>query len=569
MTDIDKKTETISMPHLDGVLEAAEVNHLPIIRAYADKIGFVELINQQIDSQMEIDPGTFVLGMIIDTLSGRNPLYHLEHFFEGKEMELLLGKPVSHQVFNDDNAGRVMDKIYHYGTQKLFNEIAINALKAFPLLSRCVHFDTTSVSVYGEYLGSEESSLHITYGHSKDKRPDLKQFIFTMLCIGGNVPIFGKTEDGNSSDKTINNDILSAISNQMKEFGVNPGSFIYVADSAVVTPENLTTIGEDVLFISRLPATYGECDRVIHQAFEKGTWEEIGSLSITEPTENRPTAEYKMVDSEVTLYNKKYRAIVVHSSSHDRRRQKRLDKEIKNSHCKMKEIVKSQAKEDWFCREDAEQVLTKIQKQKTEFHQLKMKIIESPQFKRGRPKKDGTRTIKRMRYRIKAEITENSDAVKRKKDELGCFVLLTNVPKEGKECLSAKEILKNYKEQHGIEKNFGFLKDDAIVNALFLKTPARIEVLGLILLISLLIWRLMEKVMRDYCITNNEYLHGWDKKLTQRPTSYMMTIKFQGIVIIKLENRHYLGRKLNDNQLQFLRALGLSPLIFTHCARDG
>ena len=48
-------------------------------------------------------------------------------------------------------------------------------------------------------------------------------------------------------------------------------------------------------------------------------------------------------------------------------------------------------------------------------------------------------------------------------------------------------ILRTYKEQYGIEKNFGFLKDDQIVNALFLKRPERIEALGLILLI----WRLL------------------------------------------------------------------------------
>jgi hypothetical protein len=30
---------------------------------------------------MTIDPGTIVLGMILDTLSGRSPLYRLEEFF--------------------------------------------------------------------------------------------------------------------------------------------------------------------------------------------------------------------------------------------------------------------------------------------------------------------------------------------------------------------------------------------------------------------------------------------------------------------------------------------------------
>ena len=60
----------------------------------------------------------------------------------------------------------------------------------------------------------------------------------------------------------------------------------------------------------------------------------------------------------------------------------------------------------------------------------------------------------------------------------------------------ANEILKAYKDQYGIEQNFSFLKDPVIVNSIFLKSPQRIEVLGLVLLLSLLIWRLIERQMR-------------------------------------------------------------------------
>jgi hypothetical protein len=51
------------------------------VKAYADKIGVVETINQLVPMEMAIDPGTIVLGMILDTLSGRSPLYRLEEFF--------------------------------------------------------------------------------------------------------------------------------------------------------------------------------------------------------------------------------------------------------------------------------------------------------------------------------------------------------------------------------------------------------------------------------------------------------------------------------------------------------
>ena len=121
------------------------------------------------------------------------------------------------------------------------------------------------------YTDDDESSLlKITYGHSKAKRPDLKQFLVSMLCVDRNVPVFGKTEDGNGSDKTINNEILTSISKRMALHGLEPGAFIYIADSAMVTNNNLLAIGDSTLFISRLPANYKECLRVIKDAIEKG-----------------------------------------------------------------------------------------------------------------------------------------------------------------------------------------------------------------------------------------------------------------------------------------------------------
>ena len=75
--------------------------------------------------------------------------------------------------------------------------------------------------------------------------------------------------------------------------------------------------------------------------------------------------------------------------------------------------------------------------------------------------------------------------------------------------------------QGGIEQNFSFLKDLVIVNSIFLKKPHRTEVLGLVLLIALLIWRLMEKCMRKYIETTGNQVTGWKKKPTKRPTSFM------------------------------------------------
>ena len=88
-------------------IEAYQVQHLPIVKAYADKMGLVEVINQLVPTEMAVDPGTVVLGMILDTLSGRSPLYRLEEFFAHQDTALLVGQAIAPDALHDDTVGRV------------------------------------------------------------------------------------------------------------------------------------------------------------------------------------------------------------------------------------------------------------------------------------------------------------------------------------------------------------------------------------------------------------------------------------------------------------------------------
>jgi hypothetical protein len=63
------------MQDLQPAIEVYPVHHLPIIKAYADQLGLVNLINHYVPTAMEVDAGTVVLGLVLDTLSGRSPLY--------------------------------------------------------------------------------------------------------------------------------------------------------------------------------------------------------------------------------------------------------------------------------------------------------------------------------------------------------------------------------------------------------------------------------------------------------------------------------------------------------------
>jgi len=59
---------------------------------------------------------------------------------------------------------------------------------------------------------------------------------------------------------------------------------------------DLAVLG-DTLFISRLPATYNECGWLIAEAVAANTWEEVGALAHTQPTQHRPVTSYKAYEA--------------------------------------------------------------------------------------------------------------------------------------------------------------------------------------------------------------------------------------------------------------------------------
>jgi len=193
-------------------------------------------------------------------------------------------------------------------------------------------------------------------------------------------------------------------------------------------------------------------------------------------------------------------------------------------------------------------------------HEVSYSCESRPVYGRGRPSKSGVRRVKEFRHRVLLEVKENREAIEKLREEAGCFILLSNVPVEEK---SGLEILKLYKEQDGIERNFGFLKDPLVVNDVFLKKPRRIEAMGLVLVLSLLLWRLMERTMRRKTMGEHSTLQGWNNTATLRPTSFMMASKFSPVFVGVRGERRFLFTALDKVQLAYLSALDVHPAIFT------
>jgi hypothetical protein len=116
------------IPH---AIEAYPVAHLPMVKAYADKRDRVGLSNDFVPTEMDVDAGTIVLGLVLDTRSGRSPLDRLEEFCAHQDTALRLGKPLPPHAVNDAPVGRVLDRLYDMSTMKICTACAVRAAARF------------------------------------------------------------------------------------------------------------------------------------------------------------------------------------------------------------------------------------------------------------------------------------------------------------------------------------------------------------------------------------------------------------------------------------------------------
>ena len=214
---------------------------------------------------------------------------------------------------------------YSPRANRVLSEVISSGLEEHHVTVGSSHFDTTSLSVYGEYGNQDcENAIEVVLGYSKDRRPDLKQIQFGIGVTREGVLNYGEVLSGNSSDKTWNRKTLGKVKTMFPPEILK--DLIYVADSSLVTDENLKEAGNQVKFISRMPATYGLVAETIKKAWDLDLWEPAGSYA-----SRKEAAEYWVYETVHRTGEIDYRLIAVRSSSLDSRKEKSIMKRVEKA----------------------------------------------------------------------------------------------------------------------------------------------------------------------------------------------------------------------------------------------
>ena len=102
--------------------------------------------------------------------------------------------------------------------------------------------------------------------------------------------------------------------------------------------------------------------------------------------------------------------------------------------------------------------------------------------------------------------------------------------------LETSEILIAYKKQQSCERGFRFLKDLLFfADSLFVKNPERIETMMMLMGLSLLVYTIGQRQLRNNLQDRKSSVKNQLNKLTEKPTLRWIFQCFQGIHCLKFE----------------------------------
>jgi transposase len=370
-------------------MKVTNLDHLGIVAGIIDEMGIVEEINRRIgrSSREKVSAGVMVKAMLLNGLGFVSaPLYMFSKFFEGKPTEHLLGAGITAEQINDDRIGNVLDDLHESGLTETFLGISMRAVEKYEVKVETGHVDSTSFHVDGEYANQEEGSIEITHGYSRDHRPDLKQFVMNIICVGdGDIPVMMEVVSGNQADKAR----FAGLLQEFKEQWTFEG--ICVADAALYSEENLLAM-TGLKWVTRVPLSIKAASELV----ETTTGLQSSKLKGYSTSESK--SEYGGVSQ---------RWILVESQERLKSDIKKLDKRLQKVQQSCVQELQALSGQDFACVADAIAAAEKLSA-KMKWHQLdNIQTVEKPHYaKRGKPKPDAIPTS--ISYQITATVVPES-----------------------------------------------------------------------------------------------------------------------------------------------------------------
>ena len=495
-------------PRAPFELYSQRLGALPIIDVFLGRIGLRSLLERYLapgDERVALLAAT-VIGVLVRNLCvAREPLYGLAQWAARFDPGLLGLRPGEAALLNDDRVGRALDQLFDADRGSLLVELMLGVIGEFRVDTSQLHNDSTSISLHGDYTAADgterggKPTVAAALGHSKDHRPELKQFVLTLtVSADGAVPLAHRLLDGNINDDQTHietwNGLVALVGRE---------DFLYVADCKLATREQMAHIhSRGGRFLSILPRSRAE-DGQIRQ------WAQTHAFDWTEaarrPGKHKDDPDQIYWTAPAPIPSSEGHRIVWTRSSQKHEcdaetRRARIERGMLALESVQARLAgpRSRLRTLPAAHQAAKAALTATGAERWITYDIQQSTEEGfRQEKRGRPGSE-TRYRKTAKTIFKLTFQIDEDKVAYDAATDGCFPLVSN-----DRTLTDPELLAAYRYQPNLEKRHHQLKTVLQAAPVTLKSPSRIEALACAEFIALLTQCLIERELRNAMTTHN------------------------------------------------------------------
>src|SRR5438132_389300 len=188
-----------------SVQQSHPIAHLPLVLGVLRRLEVATIIDGLIPPHPAhgLSCGRGVEALVLAILDGHHALYKVGKRLEERGMVPLLQPGLTRTALNDYRLGHILDALFAANLNQVFSVVALKALEVYAIPTPWLHQDTTTIALYGAYADEPQTpgAPRPAYGHSKDRRDDLKQVLLSLGVSGdGGVPVRLGLRDGTRSE---------------------------------------------------------------------------------------------------------------------------------------------------------------------------------------------------------------------------------------------------------------------------------------------------------------------------------------------------------------------------------
>jgi transposase len=452
---------------------------LPVVAEFGRRLRIAEIIDElcPVRPVAWITHGEVIEALIANRLTAPAPMLRVHEWAAAMAVEEAYG--IAPELLNDDRIARALDAIAPQ-LDAIAGGVGAAAVTEFGIDVSRLHWDLTSISLYGAYPEADLEYPAPRWGHPRDRRPDLKQIQAGLAVSGdGGIPVFHRPYSGGAGEVA---QVVGAMTALRQIAGPRP--FLLVGDSKLISYANAAAMGaEGVGFVAPLAAS--RVPAGLFAALPPGAGAAVDYAA--ERDAGKPAAagrgSYRVLeDGGMDLPGPRKADPPVH-----------LRRILVYSPASAEGQAKARARKLATAAEELDRL---VRTAGTRFHPTADAVAARVSAIAAR---------RRVKAYLRTAITHGATGkpvlswhfdqavIDAEAAADGWYALLTNLdPGQA----DAAEAFRRYKGQYVVERRYGEFKGPLAVTPLFLKTNRRIAALITVICLALLIFCLIERQVR-------------------------------------------------------------------------